>query len=166
LNTLVKLLMLLTLGEVICLPGMALAYTINTGTFQTSYNPNAVYLFMDGTATMTIQNFLPASWTISEETPNEIIITGPNAGKGQVFFDLTFTADSLPVSCQWAEVQWPRFTKVIRFWEAVPSFTPLSAGLIPSPITGLTQLSRTNLTLSPVPPCPPPCSSWAQDCWG
>ena len=105
-KTLVKLLMLLTLGAVICLPGMALAYTINTGTLQTSYNPNDVYLFMDGTATMTIQNFLPASWTISEETPNEIIITGPNVGIGQVFFDLTFTSDSLPVSCQWAEVQW------------------------------------------------------------
>jgi hypothetical protein len=105
-KTLVKLLMLLTLGAVICLPGMALAYTFNTGTLQTSYNPNAVYLFMDGTATMTIQHFLPASWTISEETPSEIILTGPNIGIGQVFFDLTFTSASLPMSCQWAEVLW------------------------------------------------------------
>ncbi len=105
-NTLLKSLIVLTLGAVICLPGMALAYTINTGTLATSYNPNAVFLFMDGTATMTIQNFLPASWTISEETPSEIILTGPNIGIGQVFFDLTFTSASLPVSCQWAEVQW------------------------------------------------------------
>jgi hypothetical protein len=76
-KTLIKLLMLLTLGAVICLPWMALAYTINTGTLQTSYNPNAVYLFMDGTATMTIQHFLPASWTISVKPPMRLSSPGP-----------------------------------------------------------------------------------------
>jgi len=104
-KTLVKLLMLLTFGAVICLPGMALADTITTE-FETSYNPNAVYMFMNGPATMTIQNLLPASWAISEETTKEIILTGPNVGISQVFFDLTFTYASLPVSFQWAEVQW------------------------------------------------------------
>ena len=43
-KTLVKLLMLLTLGAVICLPGMAMADYQSKPRFEMSYYPFAVYL--------------------------------------------------------------------------------------------------------------------------
>jgi hypothetical protein len=107
-KTLVKLLMLLTLGAVICLPGMALADT-TFQQFTTDFKPNAFYLWMDQTnPVFSGVTGLPAGWDLFIDESGKEYISTNNTNNSNITFTQSWTSTgAMPTfSFQWAEVSW------------------------------------------------------------
>ena len=88
-KTLVKLLMLLSLGAVICLPGMAMAWTLPGAFFENGTDPNGVnhgqfdkieIFMMDGltfNAPFIKNASLPSGWSATLVDPKYTLVRGP-----------------------------------------------------------------------------------------
>jgi hypothetical protein len=174
-KTLVKYLIVMALAAKLCMPGVALAYLtggtgIETGA-ETGYAPSTkIEVFADASTTLAnvvLYGLRAPGWTNTLVNPIYSVAEGPPPGS------VSFTCQFLDPGVQYREIEylvWNGNTlnsqKHLAFNQSgwyVPNGTG-SWGYYQG--DGVQDFYKNPFPSSSAVPLPPPCCSWAQDCWG
>jgi hypothetical protein len=173
--SLIKSLIVLALAAKLCMPGVAWAYLtggtwIETGAENGSVPFTKIEVFADASTTLTdivLYGLSAAGWTNTLVNPQYSVAQGPYTGS------VTFTWQFPDPGDQYREIEYLEWNGTTLNSQQHLAFNQ-SGWYVPNGTGSWDIIKATEIMISsrilylPVPPspCPPPCYSCAQDCWG